>query len=34
VVSTYLYNIVKNPEVNNEIFEFKIPPEAQVFESP
>jgi len=34
VVSTYLDNIVKNPEVNNEIFEFKIPSEAQVFESP
>ncbi len=34
VVSTRLENIVKNPEVNNEIFEFKIPAEAQVFESP
>jgi len=34
VVSTRLENIVKNPEVNNEIFEFKIPSEAQVFESP
>jgi len=34
VVSTRLENIVKNPEVNNEIFEFKIPPEAQVFGSP
>jgi outer membrane lipoprotein-sorting protein len=34
VVSTYLDNIVKNPEVSNEIFEFKIPSEAQVFESP
>jgi len=34
VVSTRLENIIKNPEVNNEIFEFKIPPEAQVFESP
>ena len=34
VVSTRLENIVKNPEVNNEIFEFKIPLEAQVFESP
>lgn len=34
VVSTRLKNIVKNPEINNEIFEFKIPPEAQVFESP
>jgi len=34
VVSTRLKNIVKNPEVNNEIFEFKIPLEAQVFESP
>lgn len=34
VVSTRLENIIKNPEVNNEIFEFKIPLEAQVFESP
>jgi len=34
VVSTRLKNIVKNPEINNEIFEFKIPLEAQVFESP
>lgn len=34
VVSTRLENIIKNPEVNNEIFEFKIPVEAQVFESP
>jgi outer membrane lipoprotein-sorting protein len=34
VVSTYLENIIKNPEVDNEIFEFKIPAEAQVFESP
>ncbi|MBA7481724.1 Outer-membrane lipoprotein carrier protein [subsurface metagenome] len=34
VVSTRLENITKNPEVNNEIFEFKIPLEAQVFESP
>ena len=34
VVSTYLDNIVKNPEVDDEIFEFKIPSEAQVFESP
>ena len=34
VVSTRLENIIKNPEVNNEIFEFKIPAEAQVFESP
>lgn len=33
VVSTRLENIIKNPEVNNEIFEFKIPLEAQVFES-
>ena len=34
VVFTRLENIVKNPEVDSEIFEFKIPPEAQVFESP
>ena len=34
VVSTRLENIVKNPEVNNEIFQFEIPPEAQVFEAP
>ena len=34
VVFTRLENIIKNPEVNNEIFEFKIPLEAQVFESP
>ncbi|MFB0527007.1 MAG: outer membrane lipoprotein carrier protein LolA [bacterium] len=34
VVSTRLENIVKNSEVNDEIFEFTIPPEAQVFESP
>ncbi|MFB0527337.1 MAG: outer membrane lipoprotein carrier protein LolA [bacterium] len=34
VVSTRLENIVKNPEVDNEIFEFTIPLEAQVFESP
>jgi len=34
VVSTFLKNVVKNPEVNNDIFEFEIPSEAQVFESP
>ncbi|MCK4802123.1 outer membrane lipoprotein carrier protein LolA [bacterium] len=34
VVFTRLENIIKNPEVNNEIFEFKIPLEAQIFESP
>ncbi|NIM03730.1 hypothetical protein GTN66_06240 [bacterium] len=34
VVSTRLENIVKNAEVNDEIFEFEIPLEAQVFESP
>ncbi len=34
VVSTRLENIVKNPEVDNEIFQFEIPPEAQVFEAP
>ena len=34
VVSTRLENIVKNLEVKNEIFEFKIPQEAQVFEAP
>jgi len=34
VVYTHLENIVKNPEVNNDIFEFKIPSDAQVFESP
>ncbi len=34
VVYTHLENIVKNPEVNDDIFEFKIPPDAQVFESP
>ncbi|MCJ7645290.1 outer membrane lipoprotein carrier protein LolA [bacterium] len=34
VVYTRLENIVKNPEVNNDIFEFKIPSDAQVFESP
>lgn len=34
VVSTYLENVVKNPEVDSEIFEFKIPSGAQVFESP
>ncbi|MEE9316031.1 MAG: hypothetical protein V3U97_02870, partial [bacterium] len=34
VVSTRLENIIKNPEVNNEIFEFKMPLEAQIFESP
>jgi len=34
VVSTHLKNVVKNPEVNSEIFEFEIPSAAQVFESP
>jgi len=34
VVYTHLENILKNPEVNNDIFEFKIPSDAQVFESP
>jgi outer membrane lipoprotein carrier protein len=34
VVYTRLENILKNPEVNNDIFEFKIPSDAQVFESP
>jgi len=34
VVSTCLENILKNPKVSNEIFEFNIPSEAQVFEAP
>jgi len=34
VVSTHLANIEKNPKVTNEIFEFRMPSEAQIFESP
>jgi len=34
VVSTHLENVVKNPEVDSEIFEFEIPSGAEVFESP
>ncbi len=34
VISTHLENVVKNPEVNSEIFEFEIPSGAEVFESP
>jgi len=34
LVSTSLGDVVKNPELDNEIFEFEVPAEAQVFESP
>jgi len=34
VVSTHITNIVKNDRVKDEFFEFEIPQEAQVFESP